>query len=313
MPKLFNWIGGLFDRPQAHASPLFEAVVEHYKSVVALRQLDVKTVYGKLSVLRYFAEFRGRPIGSIRPFEIARIIRKVHDDGKWAASRAVLSSARDVFNEALLAGWVDLNPALHVKRLPAPVRRKRLTLEQFFAIQEYGQKHFPPWFAPAVRLALITAQRRSDLIRMRSTDVVGGHLRVEQIKTGAKVAIPLALRLDALGCTVGDVINECMRYTPHDSDLLIRTKARPHRHVGPQSLSSRFWVARQAVCPHTGPGKPPTLHEIRSLSERLYHAQGVDTQTLLGHKHPSMTELYDDDRGLTAGQWKFVALPKMPE
>lgn len=47
-----------------------------------------------------------------------------------------------------------------------------------------------------------------------------------------------------------------------------------------------------------GDKEPPTLHEIRSLSERLYKAEGrVNTQELLGHKDPRMTRVYHDPRG----------------
>ncbi|HCJ5889806.1 TPA: integrase, partial [Klebsiella pneumoniae] len=37
--------------------------------------------------------------------------------------------------------------------------------------------------------------------------------------------------------------------------------------------------------------------EQRSLSERLYREQGIDTQKLLGHKTMKMTDRYNDDRG----------------
>jgi len=36
-------------------------------------------------------------------------------------------------------------------------------------------------------------------------------------------------------------------------------------------------------------------------------------QTLLGHKHAEMTDAYRDDRGLSAGQWKRVAVPATNE
>ena len=52
----------------------------------------------------------------------------------------------------------------------------------------------------------------------------------------------------------------------------------------------------------------PSLHEVRSLSARLYHEQGVDVQTLLGHKHAEMTDVYKDDRGLSRHEWKRVAV-----
>nr|WP_241584704.1 tyrosine-type recombinase/integrase [Rosenbergiella epipactidis] len=49
----------------------------------------------------------------------------------------------------------------------------------------------------------------------------------------------------------------------------------------------------------------PTFHEQRSLSERLYRAQGINTQKLLGHKSSIMTDRYNDDRGK---EWVTVSL-----
>lgn len=283
-----------------------EMAVRYFDSLNGLG-LDPKTLSNKRCAQNYLTPaFAGRPVSSIRPWEIARLTKVVHDDGLYVTSRQILSEARAMFNVALMEGWVDTNPALHVKRLPAPVRRRRLRLEQFFDIHRYGTENLPPWFPAAMRLALVTAQRRSDLVHLRQSDIRDGHLFVEQYKTGARVAIPLALRLNALDCTVGDVIHECMQYGPHDTDLLLRTKARPARQLAAATITNRFWTARKAACPHDGPGTPPTFHEIRSLSERLYREQGINTQILLGHTTQQMTDLYNNDRGLSAHEWKYV-------
>ncbi|MGY5336410.1 tyrosine-type recombinase/integrase [Vibrio natriegens] len=44
---------------------------------------------------------------------------------------------------------------------------------------------------------------------------------------------------------------------------------------------------------------PPTFHELRSLSARLYEKQISDkfAQHLLGHKSDTMASQYRDDRG----------------
>lgn len=52
-------------------------------------------------------------------------------------------------------------------------------------------------------------------------------------------------------------------------------------------------------------GTAPTFHEQRSLSERLYREQGLETQKLLGHKTQRMTDKYNDDRGK---EWMVIAL-----
>ena len=50
-----------------------------------------------------------------------------------------------------------------------------------------------------------------------------------------------------------------------------------------------------------GKPAPPTLHEVRSLSVRLYDVQGgVDTQALAGHSSADMTAVYADPRGVEA-------------
>ena len=43
--------------------------------------------------------------------------------------------------------------------------------------------------------------------------------------------------------------------------------------------------------------KPPTYHELRSLAEREYRDQGINTKKLLGHKREATTDVYNDIRG----------------
>ncbi len=45
-------------------------------------------------------------------------------------------------------------------------------------------------------LAVVTGQRVGDLCRMKWSDINDGHLHIGQSKTGAKIAIPLALTIE---------------------------------------------------------------------------------------------------------------------
>ena len=63
-------------------------------------------------------------------------------------------------------------------------------------------------------------------------------------------------------------------------------------------MSKLFKEARDTLPDTWSSNTPPTFHEIRSLSERLYSEQGVNTQALLGHRQASTTAIYDDPRGL---------------
>jgi integrase len=176
-----------------------------------------------------------------------------------------------------------------------------------------------PWVRAMLLLALHTGQRRADLAKMKFTDVVDGHLRVEQQKKarkliGARVAIPLSLRLEATGMALGDVIELC-RGIGSPGDTLLRKVS--GGAIEMSSLSARFRDYIVAVCGEDAykQFEWPSLHEVRSLSARTYIAEGMEpatVQTLLGHKHAEMTKVYLDDRGLTEAEWKTVDAQRAP-
>ena len=247
---------------------------------------------------------RDRIISAIRPHDVSAFIGRIHKDHP-PLSKRLLIETKSVFNGALDYGWLDRNPASQVKAQQVTVRRNRLTLEQWQAIHGYAAAHMPPWVAHMMVLALITGQRRSDLVKMRFADVWDGHLHIEQIKTGTKRALPLALRLDAIGVTLVEAIQACRAYAKGGEYLLRKSTG---KRPGDASLSARFEEAREASIPLPKTGAPTSLHECRSLSERLYRVQGINTMILLGHSTQQMTDLYNNDRGLSSGQWKTLTL-----
>lgn len=116
-----------------------------------------------------------------------------------------------------------------------------------------------------------------------------------------------ALKMTAIDLSVGQVIDDCRDYYVAGDGLMLR------KHNGAQlglaSLSARFEEAREHAGVGCVKGNPASLHECRSLSERLYRAQGINTMVLLGHHSQAMTDLYNNDRGLTRGEWKRLELP----
>nr|WP_254908643.1 tyrosine-type recombinase/integrase [Halomonas citrativorans] len=215
--------------------------------------------------------------------------------------------AESLFRAAIYERIIDLNPVIPVKPPRVPVGRSRITFEEWQTIYAWSESNALPWESYLLLLALVTGQRRSDLVRMRTSHIVNGHLRVEQQKTGARIELPLSLRLDALSITLEETIRRADDYR-RPGDLLLRR--RDDVPFCPKGLSPSFQKARQAVYDDSrwAPKTPPTLHEIRSLSERLYRAQGINTQNLLGHKNQSMTDQYNNDRGRSAGEWKRLEL-----
>ena len=130
--------------------------------------------------------------------------------------------------------------------------------------------------------------------------VEDGYYHATRQKTGALIKIPLNLKLDTLGLTVGDVIEMCKSHVKSNY-ILHHTVKRTTNELGDpihkDTLSRGFARVRKASKLEWASPKPPTFHEIRSLSERLYKAQGINTQDLLGHKDQRTTDRYHDLRG----------------
>ncbi len=75
------------------------------------------------------------------------------------------------------------------------------------------------------------------------------------------------------------------------------SQAKRGEQVTPNTLTTTFKKARDKCGLTWEKGTAPTFHEQRSLSERLYRAQGINTKDLLGHKNQIQTDKYHDDRG----------------
>lgn len=229
-----------------------------------------------------------------------------------ATMRAKARTAlQDCFREAITAGWIDRNPASDTRAPTPSVKRARLSVDEYRRIHAWSAENQPSWATRSIEMALVTAQRRSDIAAMRFADVVDGYLRVKPIKTrerGTKLAIPLGLRIDVMGWTVGETIARCRDITV--SHFMIhhpRTvgRARAGDPVVEDRLSEVFAEARIGAGVAIRNDHPPTFHEIRSLALRLYAEQGVNVQALAGHKDPAMTAIYTDARG---SEWIKVSM-----
>lgn len=309
------------DAPGQPAEPTLAEWLDVHERQLGERGYKAQTLKNRRACIGHVRRLWGdRPIKAVKPHEIASVLRKFDPKHSSSAVR-VLSELRDAYAEAVMNGWAETNPAIHVKLPAHKVMRARLKWEVWQAMRQLAQTGPQRWVESMLLLALVTGQRRADLAKMRFTDIVVDDegqqcLRIEQQKQagkgyGARVEIPLTLYMECIGMTVGDVIEHC-RTTAKPGATLIRKAG--GGAIEESSLSARFHECILAVLGPTahGPYEWPSLHEVRSLSARMYVAQGLTretVQTLLGHKHAEMTDLYTDDRGLSRDQWKRVKVP----
>jgi len=232
-----------------------------------------------------------KPLHSLSIAEITGEIKHKADTTPFAARRLRINLS-NMFLEAQRDGVIPpgYNPALLSRPLITSVKMERLLFTEWLRIFKAASFCAPEYFQHAMLLAIVTGQRRADITKMHSNHIRDGYLHIEQQKTAERIALPLGLRLTSLGCTLGEILDMCP-----GNGLLVQNKGKP---VHVWSLTRWFQKCRESAGIEAGIGKmPPSFREQRSLSERLYREQGVDTRTLLGHKYQQMTDGYNDIRG----------------
>jgi hypothetical protein len=240
--------------------------------------------------------------------DCAELIDAEVDAGRMRSAEALRSRLVAVCKKGMAKGWMDANPAEATEKPAVTVKRGRLTLETFRAVYAKAPE-VNEWLQRAMMLALVSGQDRSTISAMERSHVADGHLTTWRTKTrdtNQPVAIPLQLRLDAVGVSLAELVAHrtgvVSRYLLHHVSPWGNAPAGSKVH--PDRISHAFTEARVlAGIPDVLPdGKTaPTFHEIRSLAKRLYTAQGgVDTKALLGHADDGTAELYEDPRGAEA-------------
>ncbi len=290
------------------------AWLDKYKSVQEERlkhnELRPNSFRQKEKPIRLFREHCGMQyLKDISALDISEITDAVKAEGHNRMAQIVRMVLIDVFKEAQHAGHVPpgYNPAQATKQPRNKITRQRLSLEEWKTIYEFAE-HQQPYLQCGMLLAIVTGQRIGDICNMKFSDIWDDMLHIVQEKTGTRLAIPLSLRNEVLDISLRDVVSKCRdavvsKYLVHFRHTT--SQANRGDQVSTKTLTSTFKKARDKSCLAWDEGTAPTFHEQRSLSERLYREQGLDTQKLLGHKSKKMTDKYNDDRGkdwLVVGQ-----------
>lgn len=239
----------------------------------------------------------GRPCGTLTVADCADLIEGRIAAGQHRTAQALRSRLVAICRRGVRLGWMDANPAEATESPRPEVKRGRLTLDAFRAIYSVAGQA-AEWLPLAMQLAVVTGADRATIAGLQRSAVADGHLTITRQKTGVRIAIPLALRLDALGWTLADVLAQrtgvVSRHLVHHVNPWGNAPAGSSVH--PDSISHAFARARKLA--GIADDGAPTFHELRSLAKRLYDQQGnVDTKALLGHATERMSDLYADPRG----------------
>jgi integrase len=212
----------------------------------------------------------------------------------------------DIFAHAIAKGLCPDNPVVLTLPKKTKKSRKRLTLDGLTAIRSICE----PWLQNAIDLALLTTQRRSDILKLKWKDIRDGWMYIAQEKTtessddefeeltgAGYIRIKIDSEIQAVldRCKSDNILSPFVVHRrPKRIDPRFNKDREHWTQIDLNYLTREFSRARDKVNPYPNltSKQQPSFHEIRALSIHLYKQMGRDPQALAGHANPEMTEVY---------------------
>lgn len=302
-PRLVDRLTGEESRTWGRWCDEFEKILSERDG--AANTLRARRVYLARARGTFKAETSAAAIDTLACSDALKALKAA---GKARTAQAFRSFLIDCFDRMIAGGWRKDNPARLTDEVRVKVKRARLTLEILTKVYERTKL---TWLRNAIALAIVSGQARESVIDAQFSDVHDGAWWNERGKTGARIVLPLELRLDCLDMSLEDVVRQCRTTGVLSKHLVHQTQrakgARLGMKINPTMLTRKFSLEITNLGLDWGGKSPPTFHELRSLSSRLYKSEGrVNAQELLGHKDPRTTAVYTDGRG----EWVKVGIKK---
>jgi integrase len=254
------------------STPFRELSTKYLTDELPTRELSEKTLteYRRYTN-RAVAEWGDRDVSAITRRDVAEHLESVSPN----VAKHARSTLMGLFRYGITVGWLDTNPVEGTAPPRFKVQRRRLEEHQYPLVRAQAE----PWLQHAMDVALLTLQRREDLVKLSAENLIDGALHVRQGKTGMRLRIRLWAELGMLMPRTGSVI-----------------KNHAGKSITPEYFSRAFQRARDKVPELAAlPAEQrPTLHELRSLGARLLRNEGIDPQALLGHTEAKTTRMYLD-------------------
>jgi integrase len=281
---------------------------DEFEKILAERERKPNTARahaGYMKRLRSCFDER-RAAKSITTADCSKAVEALKAKGRHRTAQAFRSFLIDCFDRMIAKGERTDNPARVLDEVKVKVKRARLTLEAFMALYRTTSI---VWLRNAMALAIVGGQDRDSCRNARFTDFRDGGWWNERSKTGARVFLPLEIRLDCFGMSLADVLKQCRstgivsHYLIHQTQRIRGATLGKPLHV--DMITRVFSWELKKLGLDWGGKNPPSFHEIRSLAARLHKAQGnINPQELLSHKDPRTTAIYTDGRG----EWVKVGI-----
>lgn len=283
---------------------------DEFQKILTARDSRPNTVRTRKTLMKYLRGVANEnaPAAKVSTLDCSKALDALTAQGKHRMAQSLRSFMIDSFDRMIAKGWRTDNPAKVTDTVTVKVRRARLPLSAFISLYE---KTSVVWLRNAMALALLSGQDRDSCRNAKFADFREGGWWNERSKTGARIFLPLELRLDSFSMSLEEVVRQCRTTGIVSRHLIHQTQRAKGATLGKpihlDMITRKFSEELAKLGLDWGDKETPTFHEIRSLSSRLYKEQGnVNPQELLGHKDPRTTAVYTDGRG----EWVRVGLRK---
>ena len=179
------------------AVPLFREFVEGAWTEVHFRRYKPSTKRGFRSLLavRILPTFGSKRLDRITPAQVRRWFDKVSRTAPGNANNA-LKLFRQIMNFAVARGHIETNPSRGIRRNRRPPLTRFLSREEIARLHRVLDDHAARGQraqADIVRLLLLTGCRKSEIVRLRWSEVHDEFLVLADAKTGPR-KVPLNTR-----------------------------------------------------------------------------------------------------------------------
>lgn len=254
-------------------------LIEVASTKSAKTQKEYKRLGEKLKSI--FAEFTPR---QVKPHHVAKIIDHQAKTAPTQANR-MRSLLSVVFAHAVRWGLTDANPCRDVKGISVKKRDRYITDEEFQAVKDKAN----PSIACIMDFCYFTAQRISDVLKVKLSEVTPEGVYFEQGKTGKRLMVAMTPEMQEVVDRAKKLHSKVRGFT-----LFHGRGGRPYGYFGVSAMFRRACKAAGVENFH--------LHDIRAKALTDASRQGLNAQRLAGHKSAAMTEHYVKARAVEVAQ-----------
>jgi integrase len=248
--------------------------------------------------------WRGQLLGSITRRDVIALLDAIADEGKPIAANRVRAALSKLFNWSIQRGIIDASPVAMVERPGAETERERALSDAEIRTvwQAAGKLAYP--FGPFFKMALATAQRRSEVASIRWTDI---DLDEQTWTLPAALTKANRAHIVPLSPVAMRILAECPRCGAHVFTTGRRRGAYAEAGDAPISGFSKAKTmldANSSEIAEAGkgaPGAPWRLHDLRRTAATVMGRLRVPRFVLgrvLNHTDQSVTGIYDRHESL---------------